>query len=454
MSFPTTRPLSRWRLACFAAPQLPLAALTVPITTYLPPYYAGELGLGLTAVGAVFFATKLWDMAIDPVLGGIGDRLPARWGRRRLGMLLSVPIIAIAGYLLFFPQVVLSAPPTRAYMAASLAAVYVGFTLALLSHLAWGAELTTDYHQRSRIQGALQLVQLIGMVLVLAAPAAIEQLGGSASDRQKVEAMGWYLVLLLPVTALLALLAVPEAPATPQPRLGLRPALQILATNRPLARILFADLMVSLPGAIRASLYVFFMLQIIESPEWVSLIMLSYFLAGPIAVPLWLRVSRKLGKHRAMAWGVLLHVVVTAGYLLPGRGDAALFALLFFLSGVVYAGTPFLLRAITADLAEADTLDSGQQRTGLYYALITMTQKVGYALGVGLGYPLLEWIGFSPQGDNSPAALAGLRYLYVFIPVVSELLVIGLIYNFPLDEARQRSVRGELDARTRAQPAE
>jgi Na+/melibiose symporter-like transporter len=443
----TPAALSRVRLACFASPQLPLAALSVPITTYLPPYYAGELGLGLAAVGAVFFATKIWDMAIDPLLGALSDRLPAGLGRRRLGMLMGSPLVLLAGVLLFFPEAVLDAPPDRVYLGVGLAAVYVGFTLMVLSHLAWGAELTTDYHQRSRIQGALHLLQLIGMVLVLAAPAAIEQLGGSASDRQKVEAMGWFLVALLPVSLLLALWAATEVPSAPQPRIGLRRALEILATNRPLARILIADLMVSLPGAIRASLYVFFMLQIIESREWVSLIMLSYFLAGPIAVPLWLRISRRIGKHRAMAWGVLLHVVVTLGYLLAGSGDVVLFALLFFASGLVYAGTPFLLRAITADLAEADTLASGQQRTGLYYALITLTQKFGYAFGVGLGYPLLAWIGFSPQGENSGAALAGLRYLYVFIPVVSELLVVGLLYNFPLDEARQRAVRGELEAR-------
>jgi Na+/melibiose symporter-like transporter len=79
-----------------------------------------------------------------------------------------------------------------------------------------------------------------------------------------------------------------------------------------------------------------------------------------------------------------------------------------------------------------------------------MTSKVGSAVGVGLGYPLLALIGFSPHGDNTQEAVDGLRYTYVFIPVITDIIVAWLYYTFPLDEAKQRALRQVIEERDAA----
>jgi len=121
--------ISNGRLAAFSAPAATLAALGLPIVIFLPPLYA-ELGLSLTAVGAVFSLTRLFDVASDPIFGVLGDRLNTRWGRRRPALLLAVPILMYGVYLVFFP----SDTPDRTSLLIAMVILYVGWTLYTLSH--------------------------------------------------------------------------------------------------------------------------------------------------------------------------------------------------------------------------------------------------------------------------------------------------------------------------------
>ena len=52
--------------------------------------------------------------------------------------------------------------------------MYVGWSMVTIPHLSWGAELSTDYHERSRIYGWAQAASIIGMVGVLVLPAMLE----------------------------------------------------------------------------------------------------------------------------------------------------------------------------------------------------------------------------------------------------------------------------------------
>jgi glycoside/pentoside/hexuronide:cation symporter, GPH family len=48
---------------------LPIAALGLPLVVYLPPYYAGTLGLPLATVGFLFAFVRIVDIPLDPLLG-------------------------------------------------------------------------------------------------------------------------------------------------------------------------------------------------------------------------------------------------------------------------------------------------------------------------------------------------------------------------------------------------
>ena len=100
-----------------------------------------------------------------------------------------------------------------------------------------------------------------------------------------------------------------------------------------------------------------------------------------------------------------------------------------------------------ADIVDRDNLESGTQRTGLYYSLMTMTNKIGYALAVGITYPMLDWIGFDPNGTNTIETIASLKNIFIFVPIPIMLLAALIVWNFPLDSKRQQHLRKLIEER-------
>ncbi len=435
-----TESISNWRLAAFASPATASSAVHLPLIVYIPAYYATDLGFGLAYLGAVFGFTKVWDVVTDPAVGIVTDRYANRWGRRRAWLALGALIMFVFAILLFFPQRFHTGDVSGAYLVVVLLGLYTGYTFFTVSHTAWAAELSDDYHNRTRIQGWLAWFGVAGSFAVMALPALIEQLGQTVTYQERVEAMGWFMAVALPVTVLLAVTTVGESHYKPVTPIGFRTAVKALMTNGPMARIVLSDFLLAFPAASRASMYVFFFTSVLERPEFISVVLLAYFATGPISIPFWTWVSRKVGKHKAVAYGLMAHALAALMYLLPGKGDVLLYVCIHLFSALVYGGHSFLIRAMVADVADADNVETGQQRTGLYYSLVTMSSKVGIAIGVGLLFPLLAMIGYDPSGENSVEVINRFRYLFVTVPFVAEVVVAWIIYRYPLDEATQQEL--------------
>ena len=75
-----------------------------PLLTYLPSYYGQDIGISLLAIGNIWLFTRIFDAITDPLIGYWSDKTNTRWGRRRIWMVASVPILVISVYNLFFPN--------------------------------------------------------------------------------------------------------------------------------------------------------------------------------------------------------------------------------------------------------------------------------------------------------------------------------------------------------------
>jgi glycoside/pentoside/hexuronide:cation symporter, GPH family len=436
----------RWHeLLGYALPAIPTAALALPLTVYVAPFYALQIGLGTALVGVLFFVVRSIDIAVDPLIGLAGDRTRTRWGRRRPWLVAVTPPLLVALFLFFNPP----AHAGAVYLAACLIAVYFGFSVLTISHTAWGAELSGAYHERSRIASARQIAFIGGMLLVLVLPALLE-LGSGAGAREKVAAMGWFVILGLPLAIGLAVILTGEPRHAPPAAGGLSAAWQRLRQSRSLRAVLAADLAIGLATSITAALYLFLVEKTFALTHS-STLLLVYFVTGLAGAPGWASLSYRLGKHRTLAGAALFGAAtLPLFFLVPrdGSGGAAAF-LLTALFGLSYGAGPVLLPAIMADVADEETAETGERRAGAAFALLTLTNKIGYALSIGVTYPLLDLIGFSgaPGAANAAAALTGILLLFVTLPVLLLLTAATLLWRFPLGEREHLLMRRRIAGR-------
>lgn len=430
----------------YAFPAVPISAMGLPLVVHLPPFYAGPMGLGLTLVGTIFMLARFWDVFTDPIIGILSDKYETRWGRRRHWIVASVPIMLISVVMVFMPM---SDAVTGGYLIFWLFFLYVGWTLLTISHMSWGAELTPDYHERTRVQSAREVCLILGMVFVLMLPAIIEAMHPENVAAARIASMGWFVLILLPIAVFLAVWKVPEH-KTPRPQhVPFRQAVAVLVGNLPLRRVLIADLVLGISGGTIASLFLFVAEDFLQLGKFASLGLLLYFISGVAFVPVVLRVSRMVGKHRAAALSSLFNTITVPIILLIPAGSIPYAAGVMILLGLNMAASPFLFRSMMADVADQDAVDTGQRRTGLFFAMLAMTNKFGAAIAIGLSYMMLDMVGFVPGGENSQAALDGLRAVYVWPTFFIGFIVAYVVWNFPLDEARQKINRAILEERER-----
>lgn len=429
----------------FSSTALPIAAIGLVMAVYLPRFFAGQLGLSLAAVGVAFTVVRLIDLAIDPLLGMAMDRTRTRFGRYRPWLLAGGPIVMLAAYMLFMaPHGI-----TETYLIGWLLTLYLGVSILTLAQAAWGASLATDYHDRSRVYGVIQAVGVIGAVLILLLPLALGKQGEGAGG---VHAMGWFCILLIPVTLALCTLVTPErvAPETDsKERVTLRDYWDLV--QRPeMARLIFADLFMALGPGTTAALYLFFFHDARGYTTPQTGILLVFFIgAGLVGAMFWGWLAQKIGKHRALIVSAVAYAVTQSALMIIPPATMALAIPGMFSVGFVSSAFVLIVRAMVADVADEVRLETGKERVGLLYALVTTTQKVGTAITVGVSFTVLDLVGYNAAdgATNTPQAIRGLELCYVFAPIILVFFGGAAFIGWKLDAKRHAEVRRQLDER-------
>ncbi|MBO0615178.1 MFS transporter [Thiothrix fructosivorans] len=409
----------------YGLPGLPLAMLGLPLYVYLPSFYAQDLGLSLSVVGMALLAARGLDVLTDPLIGWLNDKVQSTWGRRKLFMLLGLPLLLVGLEYLLRP----SGNVDGVYLFAWSFVTYLGWTFISIPWQAWGAEMTRDYHGKSALAASREGFGIVGTVVVISLPL----LTGASQAAITLGTLANLLWWLLPLSLIPALVWLVERRQARR-FASLRKVGSILSAHPAIRQLLPAYFINSLANALPATLFILFVTHVLQAPEQVGVVLLVYFLSGVLGLPLWLWLARHLDKSRAWASALLLSVVGFAFVPLLGAGDTAWFMAICVISGLALGADVALPASMQADIAQ-QMQHQGNPNTGLLFGLWGLLTKLALALAVGLAFPLLDWAGFAPAATTQTSTtLWSMVLLYAGLPVLLKSWVIWRMWQFPFSE--------------------
>jgi len=428
--------LRRLTLIAYGAPGLAAALPVIPVAVLLPTWYARDLGLGFALTGLVLACARVLDFLADPFVGLLTDRVGWRGLRYKPWTLAGALLAAIGMAMLALPP----APAEPFHLGCGALLLFGGWSLFTIPYTAWGAELSDDVHERSRIAASREVAGLVGMLVALALPAWLLAGGSDGAAPAPFVALA-IAAGVLGIPAIAALLClVPEPPRelhhAPVTWRDLRELLRVTACRRTLACWFLNGIANGLPA-------VLFPLVV---SDWLALgerdtffLLACYFGAAVAGAPLWLALARRRGKQGAWRAAIMLNVVVFAQVAWLGPASAMWFYPVCLLSGISLGADLVLPPSIQADVLADDRLASGRRRTASAFALWTMATKLALALAVAAAF---VGLGVQEPGatDAGPVDSQHLLIGYVVVPVLLKLVVLVML-RAPL--ARRSRADGE-----------
>ncbi len=447
---PASKRMSIWALLAFASPGIPATLLISPVFGVMPSYYALHTGVTLAEIGGAFLLARVIDALIDPLVGILSDRTRTRLGARLPWMIAGAVMALPAGYLFFLPP----ASAGGLYFFVTSFLIMLAWTLLTIPHGAWAAELTDDYDERSRIFGVKNILATVGAFGFFLLPPLLAPLTGTTEiDRTTMLGLMVVLAVLLPLTLFWAGLKSPVQGAVleqvAQGPSSLMTVLRSVSGNRPFLWFVAITILAGVAQGMNTALGLLYAQDYLKLGGYFFLIGVVPSVAGILATPVWLWVSRRFDKHKAWAAGLFLGASIGLLVLFLAPGPQSLVPLMVIVTavGVTQGVAVALPSSILADIADYEAWKQNTRATGNYFALLALLSKVVAAIGSALALFLAGALGYVPNAHNGADGAFGLLFSFVGVPTVLTFLAVVLIYKFPLNRHRHALIMNRLAKR-------
>jgi len=415
----STEPIGR-DIFNYSVLALPLAFVGLPLYIHAPDFYATHQGVSLSLLAMLLLGLRVFDAVQDPIIGIVSDRLSAH---RFPLMLASLAVLAISFYALFTP------PDNNIalWFAAMMLLATSAFSILTVNLNALGALWSNDASQQSRITTWREGCALLGLTCAVVFPSLLQQ---KVSVEESFSGMG----LLLIILSALAFWRFAQWYKAHSKQAGKGETQtrhsfwRIIKQTSPALRKFYAIYAVSMvASAMPAVLVLFFIRDLLGLEEYAGLFLLTYFLAGVVAMPLWKNLSQRYGSESAWLISMLIAVVSFIGAFFLGQGDMVAYLIICLISGAALGGDLSLPPAVLAAHIHSQNT---QHSASSQFALLTFLSKTALALAAILTLPLLEKMGFVAASDNSAAALMALSIVYALIPCLMKITAAFMLWRF------------------------
>ena len=394
---------------------------------------------------------RIWDAINDPLFGLISDRIRTRWGRRRVLLLFGAVPLGLTFMLMW-----LVPPFAPVGLAIYYAATFILFdTLFTIIHVSYNSltpELTSDYDERSTLNGYRMAFSIIGTLgtIILATV-----MGWFISDKRVlfvILGVGLGLVSIIPPLVVFKVTREHDREKAGV-SLSLKQAITETLSNRPFWMVMGLYLLSWTTASIMSAVLIYFANYYLRVPEQANYFILLAEGSAILFIPFWVWMARKLDKRRAYIIGTLSWVVILLA-ISAIRPDQVLLAyLLAALSGSGIATAYVLPWAMIPDIIEIDQAKTGERREGSYYAFASFFQKLAtgaavWAMGQALAFArYITPVAGEALPVQPPAALNAIRIFMGPVPAVLLLLSLLFAWRYNVTRESHQALVAELQGR-------
>jgi len=429
-----------------------------------------SLGMSPVLWGLIFFLPKLVDAVLDPLMGYISDRTHSRWGKRRPYIFIGA-IIAGLSYIAMWQ---LSAENSQLYnfwyfLGWSIV-FFFGMTIFGVPYVAMGYEMSSDYHERTRLMAVAQWIGQWAWVIapwfwiVLYDPNWFESATEGARTLSIYVGVTCMLLAIVPAIFCQSEDTSETSQNQHQGTLSdtfneLFEGIVITLRNKPFQRICTATFFIFNAYNCVAGFAFFIIVYYMNGGDpvaagnWPALFgSVSALCTCAAVIPIVTYMSQRYGKHRTF---LITQAMSLAGYAMfwwtfsPENPYLMFLPIPLFVFGI--GGLFTIMMSMTADICDLDELNTHERREGLFGAIYWLMVKFGAAFAGLLSGLILAAVGFDQTVTvQTDEALAGLRAAFIIVPVTGTLVGIWAMWNYDLNEDSVSAIRNELDARQNA----
>lgn len=388
---------------------VPVASAGFPLYVLAPDFYATHYGLTLSSLGLALLFLRLFDAFQDPFIGMMSDQYR---GKTKSILIASAVLLVLSIYGLFS----LSYFSPLIWFSLCMGLAVTAYSVLSINLNALGALWTEDKNAQTRIAASREAFGLLGLVIAVSLPSLLSSI---VPKEQIYQWFGLALALIMAAALLLflrwhrnALKTEPASKIQGSIFLNLK---NLSAYSRKLLLVYLASMIAS---SIPAVLVIFFIRDLLGAENYTGIFLLLYFLSGAFFMPVWKRISQAYGKHRSWFFSMLMASGSFVWAFFLGQGDIWQYAAICIASGVALGADLVFPPAILADQLHASKVE---HHASTHYATLTLTAKASLALASAVSLPALESFGFTPNIQNSAAALDGLSLSYALVPCLLKI---------------------------------
>jgi GPH family glycoside/pentoside/hexuronide:cation symporter len=447
------QPVPMLKKIAYATPAFALAVVGIPVYVYIPKFYTDVVGINITVLGYLLFSVRIFDAFTDPALGYLSDRTKTPFGRRRPFIAVGSIFIALALYLMFNPPVASSTFET-VWFGICIYALFLFWTAVVVPYESLGPEITFDYHERTSLFGLRDGFLIAGTLAAASSPAIVQWLFGLAGDAEG-ERLKFFWLAIIYAPLLIGLcwwcvMTIQEKHHTSSTANlwgGLRDTLR----NRPFVILLISYTISAIGNNLPATLILYYVQYVLRS-DMADFFLVLYFMTGIAFLPGWIVMSRRTGKKFAWLASMAINSGAFIGVFFLGPGDANIYGVLVFLSGIGFGATLAIPSAMQADVIDYDELLTGERREGQYIGLWSISKKMAAALGVGAGLASLGMVGYTPNVEQTEQVQFTLRALYALVPSICNIAAFLIAMAYPISSQVHNDIRIAISRRKKGKP--